>query len=329
MANLLPILLVGGAAFVAVKGKKKRRRKKELPPPPDNGEIKKKAVPEPKPEPQPEPTPEPKPDPTPQPGPDPEPDPGQKRPTGPSGVGTCVQYLYNRVPERIDPAIGDVLSVQAAGMFDEALWYFYIRPSAQMKVYNQVAERFLRMREEQERPTVGSVVLREELEKINSGCNWDRPVETLSKPEQLVWDDAKRLMWLAMEMTGFRDPTPPSLMKTGDRLLVTRQSLGMPDPGIPENGLQLGQRVEFLGTDESLDNVEHLFGQVSKLTGHNGEKNLFELRLVGDFQGQNVSPKLSDKHGFKFFKGTGKGSNAFFRRNSPTGIYRIFPRGVV
>jgi len=331
MANLLPILLIGGGAFALTRSKKKRRKKGyDLPPPPEDGEIEKKSTVKPIPEPTPSPTPEPAPEPVPEPGPGPEPTPtpDEKRPTGPSGVGTCVQYVYNRVAEPLDPEIGKVLSVQAASMFADPMWDFYIRQNVQIKLYNQLASRFSKMRQGQERPTVSSVVLRQELEKINSGCNWDGTIESWSKPEQLVWDDAKRIMWLAMEMTGFRDPLSPSLMKTGNRLVVTRESLGMPDPGIPEAGLSLGQRVEFLGTDESLDNVEHLMGQVTRLTGPNGEKNLFELTLVGDFQGRDVSPKLSEKHGFKFFKGTQKGSNAFFRRNSPTGIYRIFGKGV-
>ena len=330
MANLLPILLIGGGAFALTRKKKKRKGKGyDLPPPPEDEEKKKaEVVPQPQPTPEPKP-PGPVPDPTPQPGPSPTPSPDEKRPTGPSGVGTCVQYVYNRVPEYLDPSIGERLSVSAAGMFEEPLWHFYIRRPAQIKIYNQVAQRFSGMRQGQERPTLASVVLRQELEKINSGCNWDQPIESLSKPEQMVWDDAKRLAWVAMEMTGFRDPLPPSLMKTGNRLVVTRESLGLPDPGIPQAGLTLGQRVEFLGTDQSMDNAEHLIGQVSRLVGPNGEQNMFELRMVGDFQGKDVAPRLSEKHGFKFFKGTGQGSNVFFRRNSPTGIYRIFPKGVV
>jgi hypothetical protein len=343
MTNLLPILLLGGGALLVMKKKKKKKKPAEVDATGKPARVEKEPVkppvPEPDlgeedeieptpPEPVPDDLPEPGPAPVPEPGPEPEPQPGKKRPLGPSGVGTCVQYLYNRDPEPLDPAIGKVLSTQAAQAFPEELWHFYIRTAAQVKIYNAVSAQFLRMMQGQERRRLASTVLREEMEEINSGCNWEGPIESLSKPEQLVWEDAKRLVHLAMLMTGFRDPAPETLFKTGKRLTVPRAAFGDPDPGIPQDGLSIDQRVEIVATDLGMENAEHLIGKVSRLTGPNGEKNLFEIQIVGKFQGQDVSPGLTEKHGFKFFSETNQGSNAFFSRKGPTGIYRIFPKGV-
>ncbi len=333
MANLLPILLLGGVAAVMMKKKKKKKKPTEVDttgtekklPEPDLGEEEEVDGDEDA-----EPTPDdlPKPEPVPGPGPQPEPEPGKKRPMGPSGVGTCVQYLYNRDPEYLDPAVGHVLSTQAATAFPEELWYFYIRRAAQVKIYDAVAGRFLRMTQGQDRRKISSSILREEMEKINSGCNWEGPIESLSKPEQLVWEDAKRLVHLAMMMTGFRDPQPSSLFKTGKRLTVPRAAFSDPDPGIPQDGLSIGQRIEIIATDLGMENAENLIGRVSKLSGPNGEKDLFEIRIVGQFQNKDVSPGLTEKHGFKFFESNNQGSNVFFSRKGPTGIYRIFAKGV-
>lgn len=336
--NLFPLLLVAGGVALVMKKKKKKasradaagepdRAKKPLPLPDLGEEEEEGEEDEVEPTP-PEPGPEPEPD-VPEPGPEPEPQPGKKRPLGPSGVGTCVQYLYNRDPEYLDQAVGHVLSTEAATAFPEELWYFYIRAGAQVKIYNAVAGRFLQMMQGQDRRRVSSSVLREEMEKINSGCNWEGPIESLSKPEQLVWEDAKRLTYLAMLMTGFRDPSPDALFKTGKRMTIPRVAFGDPDPGIPKDGLSIDQRVEIIATDFGMENAEHLIGRVSELSGPNNEQNLFEIRIVGKFQGQDVSPGLTEKHGFKYFKGNDQGSNAFFSRKGPTGIYRIFPKGVV
>jgi hypothetical protein len=76
-------------------------------------------------------------------------------------------------------------------------------------------------------------------------------------------------------------------------------------------------------TDTTQEYAEHIIGEIAKMTGPNGEPDLFEIRIIDKFQGTNVAPQLRTKHGFK------TGSNAYFSQKGPTGIYRIFPQGMV
>lgn len=337
MANILPIMLLGGGALLLMGGKKKRRTKpttqktpERLPSVEEDEDLDEKEQEaerpkaEPVPGPGPAPVPEPMPEPEPGPGPMPEPEePSGKPEIGPSGAGLCVNPVYNRDPEYLTPDI--MIAQKTLSMFAEPEYYFYIRHDFQKKLYDYMYGRFKAMKDGHERRTVASVVLREALKHFNSGCKWEVPVDSLSKPEQLVWDGGRRLAIMAQVTVGLEDPGYKQLFQTGQRYTVTRDSLGDPDPGF--YGAQKkpipGTRVEILATDPTQENAEHLIGEILKMSGPNGEPNLFEIRIVDKFQGIDVAPRLRTKHGFK------TGSNAFFSQKGPTGIYRIFQQGMV
>jgi hypothetical protein len=122
-------------------------------------------------------------------------------------------------------------------------------------------------------------------------------------------------------MVNYSDPHPDYLFKTGKRYTMPRLPLGLPDE--PMISPKINRRVMILATDKSLQNAEHLIGRVSKLTGPNGEPGKFEIRIVDTFKGEDVTPKLSSKHGFKDL------SNAYFSKATPTGIYRLYAEGTV
>jgi len=329
------LLLAGGAALLLLGGKKKRTKKKSdssngdaLPKPPEDENMDESdgSEPAPAPGPTPVPTPVPGPDPEPEPSPAPEdPDtPDMKPKIGPSGVGSCANEIYNRSAEYLQPGL--TVSQKAMTMFSNQEYFFYIRGGFQTKLYNYMLERFAAMKNGQERRTVASVVLRESLKHFNSGCKWEYPADSLTEPEQLVWQGGTRLAMMAQTTSGLSpDPGFNNLFQTGSRYSVTREALGDPDPGFygAQQKPAPGRRVEILVTDKSQEHAEHIIGEFVKLTGPNGEPNLFEVRIIDKFQGQNVAPRLRTKHGFK------TGSNAFFSQKGPTGIYRIFPEGMV
>jgi len=330
MPSMLPILLLGGGAVLLMAAGKKKKKKlakaevKPVGPLPDvsgdedldkkddEGKLPTKPV---------EPTPTPEPTPVPAPT-----EPTGKPAVGPSGAGTCVSGIYASDPQYLDPAIGDVLNQQALTMFPESKYFFYITPKVQIKLYNQIGDRFNKMLSEQERKTLASVVLREELKKINSGCEWEGPISNMSEPGRLVWSDAIRILALAQLMTGFKDPSESELFQTGSRFTVSKKSLGEPDPGFinaaNKQGL-IGRRVEIIATDKPMGNAEHIIGEITKLSGPSGEQDQFEVRIVDRFRGADVTPQLRAYHKFK------TGSNAYFSQRGPTGIYRIFPEGMI
>ena len=348
MANALPLILVGGVALYLVSGKKKKKRKStkatpapEKPSTPLPGVTKDEDldaadggafVPDPSPPPRPA-APRPAPAPTPtspaitpsgpavqpdEPPPDPEPQPQ----LGPTGTGSCANPIYVRDPVPL-AKIG--ASPAARTMFTPEGYYFHIRPEDQQLIFKELVQRFERQKNEQERRTVSSVILRETLKKYNSNCAWETPIESLGEPEQLVWDSARRLLMMAQVTVGVEDPGFSKMFQTGERFTVSRDALGDPDPGFmsAQKKPEIDQRVEIIATDKSLGNAEHIIGKIERLTGPNGEPNLFEIRIVDTFQGEDVKPRLRTKHGFK------AGSNAFFSQKGPTGIYRIFPQGMV
>ena len=168
-------------------------------------------------------------------------------------------------------------------------------------------ERFSAMKNGHERRTVASVILREGLKHFNAACKWENPVDSWDEPEQLVWEGGARLAMMAQATSGLpSDPGLDSLFQTGSRYSVTRQALGETDPGFygAQKKPEPGQRVEILVTDKTQEHAEHVIGEFVKLSGPNGEPDLFEVRIVGEFNGSNVTPKLRTKHGFKV------GSNA-------------------
>lgn len=262
----------------------------------------------------PEPSPEPQPGPA-LPGPE-----KPVRPLGPSGAGSCANSIYRRDAIYIDPAVADRLNQGALTAYNESGYYFYIRHDAQDEIFDLGLTTFASMAAKKTPPTLRSVVLREILLGINNKCNWNAPTDKFDKVMKLVWDDGIRLMVLAQMMAGYTDPHPDNLFKTGKRYTMPRMPLGMPDPGASK--VELNQRVEIIATDKSLQNAEHIFGRISKLSGPNGEPDRFEIKIVPEFQSSYVVPKRTEKHGFKEL------SNAYFSKNSPTGIYRFYGIGV-
>jgi hypothetical protein len=324
----LPLLLLSGAALVLMPKRKTSTKKKESRKPAREKpeEEKQEDLDEEDDEPV---TPEPKPSPEPSPGPGPVPEPPVipddegpygKPPIGPSGVGSCANPVYNRDPEYFTPEV--TVAQKALVRFSEPEMFFYIRNPMQTKIYNYMLGRFEAQKKGQERRTVASVVLRDALEHVNSGCKWDHAASTLTKPEQLVWEGGARLSVMAQITAGLDDPKQSQLFQTGSRYTVTRASLGDPDEGFGGSNPNPGQRVEFIGTDSSLEHAEHIIAELIKLTGPQGEPDMFEVRVVEKFQGHNVAPKMRAQHGFKV------GSNAFFSKKGPTGIYRLFPAGM-
>jgi len=340
MPNHLPLLIAGGAAlFILSGGKKKKKRKPSSAKstPSDNGHtlppVKDEDLDEPAPQPKKPTTRPPSSTPTLPPSPTPT-EPIPKIPTtpsepygkpaiGPTGVGSCANSIYTRDPEYLTPDIMTANNALAA--FNEEGYFFYIRHDFQKNLYDYMLERFAAMKNGQERRTVASVVLREGLKHFNSGCKWENPIDTLGAPEQKVWEGGARLAIIAQITVGIQDPGFSEMFATGNRFTITRDSMGETDPGFMnaqnKNGL-IGRRIEILASDKSQENAEHIIGEIVKLSGPNGEPNLFEARVVGTFQGNDVSPRLRNKHGFK------TGSNAYFSQLGPTGIYRIFPEGM-
>lgn len=333
MTNPLPILILGGGALLLLTGKKKKKKSSKskgadaLPPPPEGEDLDDEdAAPSPAPGPGPSPSPDPSPTPSPKPpGPTPfEPsEPYGKPEIGPSGAGSCANQIYNRDPMYLSPDIS--ITDKALNLFSEPEYYFYLRGDFQTKLYNYMLQRFQAMKSGQERRTVASVVLREALKHFNSGCKWEVAIDSLAKPEQLVWSSGQRLAIMAQVTAGIEDPSYKDLFQTGSRFSITRESLGEPDPGFygAQKKPAPGTRVEVLVTDKTQESAEHIIGEVAKLTGPNGEPYMFEIRIIDKFQGADVSPRLRTKHGFKV------GSNVYFSQKGPTGIYRIFPHGMV
>lgn len=326
--NPLPLLALGGAALLLAGGKKKKKK------PVDTGqELPDVTGDDSSADPYEEPSggSSAKPGTTPQPGAgDPEPMPGPstpapdkpKRPLGPSGSGSCVNAVYTREAQYIDPAVADRLSQGALTLFSEAGYYFYIRRDWQDKLFDAALSTFASMGAQQTWPTLRSVVLREILmDDSNTECDWNVPTSDFDAPMSLVWDDGMRLMTLAQVMANYSDPHPDNLFKTGKRYTMPRLPLGISEQGFATP--KMDQRVMILATDKSLQNAEHLIGRVSKLSGPNGESDRFEIRIVDTFQGKSTRPDLTAKHGFKAL------SNAYFSKNAPTGIYRFYQEGMV
>jgi len=331
MANPAALLIIGGGALFLMGGKKKRRSSssksktstksdvgKALPGLEDEDMDKEEGASVPSPTPSKPSTPSTPSQPLPSPS-----EPFGKPSIGPTGVGTCVNSIYNRDPEYMTP---DVLTANGAmSIFQESDYFFYIRRDFQKKIYDYMLKRFMNMKNGHERQTVASVVLREALKHFNSGCDWQGPIDTLSEPEKAVWDGGRRLAIMAQVTAGVKDPGYDQLFRTGNRFVIHRASLGEPDPGFMgsnEKSSLMNRRVEFIATDETQENAEHVFGEIVRLTGPNNEPNLFEVRVVETFQGVDVSPRLRSKHGFKV------GSNLFLSQQGPTGLYRIYQEGM-
>jgi len=327
MPSALPLLLVGGAAVIILGGKKKKKStSKSLPPtgevpndlPTLEGEDEDLDIDPSSSSPTPTPTPT-----TPA---LPEPTESNAKPAiGPTGSGSCATSLYSRDPMYITDNVS--MAQNSWSLYPEKGYYFYINHDGQKKLYDYMLNRFEAMESGEEVRTVASVVLREALKNFNSDCNWESPIDSLSEPERLVWDGGSRLVNIAQFTAGIEDPGQGDLFQTSQRFTITRNSLGTVDPGFMgvDNAAKqdlIDRRVELLATDTTQENAEHIIGKIRKMSGPNGEPNLFEVEILGTFQGADVAPRLKLKHGFKV------GSNAYFSQPGPTGIFRMFPKGM-
>ena len=182
--------------------------------------------------------------------------------------------------------------------------------------------RMVNMKDGREDPTVRSVIVREELKKLNSGTPWEDDISLQHPAIGLVWDSALRLAYLISVALNFGEELSVSdlVQVKGSLYTVPRGALGMTTDSA--RNIEKNQRVEILATDPSFENAEHLIARVLE-TAPSGDNNLFRIEIVQSFQGKDVAPALQDKHGFKV------GQKASFSKNAPTGIYRIFPRGMV
>jgi len=242
-------------------------------------------------------------------------------PDGPDASGTSVQSFYARKPQYIDPDVANRLGSKALTSLPEQEFYFYLTRRFQKQLFDAIRSRIANMKSGQEDPTVLSVIVREELKKINSGTPWEDDISLQHPAIDLAWDSALRLGHLASVDLGFEEPSTSELFKVkGSLYTVPRNALGMTTDSA--RNIEKNQRVEILATDQSLENAEHLIARVLD-TAPSGNSGLFRLEIVQSFQGKNVAPALQDKHGFKV------GQKASFSKNAPTGIYRIFPRGMV
>jgi len=247
---------------------------------------------------------------------------GSNPPLGPSAENTSVASIYARQPEYVDPSILRSLDSRASTSMPDSDFYFNLNRRIQKRLYDAFVRRMAAMKAGQESPSIRSVIVREELKKINSGTPWEDDISTQHPAIQAVWDSGLRLAYLASLETALGDdPDPTDLFTVKSSLFtVPRQALGFSSDSA--RNVQRDQRIEFIATDRSLENAEHLIGRVID-TSPNGNNDMFRIEIVRSFQGKDAAPSLSSKHGFK------AAQKLSFPKKAPTGIYRIFPRGMV
>lgn len=312
MAKLNTLLLLGGAAVAAIALSSKPKKKsngegEELPKPPARGSGEKKD----------EPAEEPADEPAEEPADEPEEPQAPPKPNGPSGAGTTVSGVYTPAPEYISPEVANQLSDSILTAYPEKDWYLYARRHVQEKLFNALVNRYRKIEEGLEAPTLSSVVVREELNNINSGTAWEGPISALHPAAQKFFESVKFLDKIAKQHTGFKDPLPSHINLFGKTLhTITRGALGLKSDSA--KNINMDQRVEIIATDKSLQNAEHLIGRVVDLAPNDNDDK-FRIEIVGVFQGQDVKPDLTSKHHWKV------GQKASFDKTAPTGIYRIFP----
>lgn len=325
MAKISPVLLLGAGAAVLIAARRK--------PTPSDGEEGIDEVDgdglgsvedEPSDEPAPKPTPAPKP------GDVPPPDVGEEDeqfpppiPAGPSGVGSCANGIYTREPVYIQPEVASNLNDAAMTVHKTYLWG-HIRPVTQVKVFGQIWDWYANALMDQAPRTVRSVIVRETLKDINSGCPWETRQDKFTDVQKLVWESGWKLAVLAEKDTGWTfKPNKTDLFETGGLYTVPRVALGMPKVGAAN--IPVGRRVEIIASDSSTNYAEHLIGKVTEISG---DKFKFKVEVVRTFKGNNVEPKLSQKHGWTFNKNSNRGTSRWFNRTGHSGIYRIYPQGV-
>lgn len=326
MAKISPVLLLGAGAAVVLMAS---RRKPD--PASDEGgekidEIDGDDLPSVEDEPEEEPAPKPSPRPTPgDPIPEQVPDVEEEEfappiPFGPTGVGSCANSVYTREPVYIQPEIASKLNDAAMTMNETYLWG-YIRPATQVKAFGQIWDWYANAEMDQAPRTVRSVIVRDTLKDINSGCPWETRQDKYTDVQKLVWESAWKLAALAEKDTGWSfKPQKADLFETGSLYTVPRSALGMPNAHA--QNIPVGRRVEIIATDEGTNYAEHLIGKVTEISG-----NKFKVEVVRTFSGKNVEPKLGQKHGWTFNKQSNRGTSRWFNRSGTSGIYRIYPQG--
>jgi len=255
----------------------------------------------------------------------------KRPPRGPEAPGEPVASIYSAEGVFMPPEIADALTADSAASLPENRFYFHLAPRIQIELFDRFVGRFSDMVGGAENPTLPQVVAREELSKINSGSDWTAPQESFTDAQKLVWHSALGLAHLAAINTGFSKTIGPKLEKvktfraSPNMYTVIRESLGMPNLTMrskqDKDLIALDQRVEILALSEDKTHAEHIIGRVADLSP-NGDSSKLRVEIVDSFQGTDVTPQLSDYHNFD------AGSLGIFEKRSPSGIYRVFPKGM-
>lgn len=193
-----------------------------------------------------------------------------------------------------------------------------------------------------ERSVVG-VVTREVLKRLMPGCAWDGdPLafaeeyipgqQTYGSFESTIWRSAWDLVTAAAAQVGFNmggsNPAASLLAVPGaPGAVIGRKYLELPEFGTSAMELPVGRRVELLVGDFTKGQLprpgfiyaERVYAVVSK---HDPYTNVPIVEIIGRFNGRDVSPLYSRKHGF------GVGKTIKLYKTGTTGIRRIFKQGV-
>jgi len=252
-------------------------------------------------------------------------------PRGPDATEERLSTIYSPEAIFMTPEIAKVLTSDSAASLPENRFYFYLKRSVQTKIFDRFVQRFEAMSSGAESPTLEDVVAREELHKINSGEDWSAPTSSFSQAKNLVWRSALGLAKLASINTGFskilgRDHSNVEIFSPGPNLqTVKRESIGMPTLTMrskqDKDLIAVDQRVELLAVGKEPGDTEHIIGRVSDLSP-NGDSQKVLVEIIDEFQGKDVAPRLNESHNFK------AGTLGTFAKKSPTGIYRVFPKGM-
>lgn len=255
----------------------------------------------------------------------------KRPPRGPEAPNEPVGAIYSAEPVFMPPEIANELTADSAATLPENRFYFYLAPRIQSQLFNRFVKRFKAMADASESPTLPEVVAREELNKINSGEDWGAPVEDFSKAKTLAWYSALGLARLATVQTGFAKILGKELEKvelfrsSPNMYTVMRESLGMPNLTMrskqDKDLIAVDQRVELLAVSQDKEHAEHIIGRVSDLAP-NGDPEKIAIEVIDTFQGVDTTPQLTAHHGF------GPGSLGIFNKRSPSGVYRVFPKGL-
>jgi len=245
-------------------------------------------------------------------------------------IERCISSLYSpseKLSENILKNISEINKDKLPKLLSLNNDKINISKSFQDLLYLKFFDRYMKMKSGREMPLPPSIVIREELSKLLPDCNWDEDISTKNEEHKNIWVSALIISSVARLVANYLQDDKNKLFKTGKRYTIPREYLNLSESAIASEDIELDQIIAFIATDFNLDNIEIVYGRVSKLSGPNGESDKFELRVIDEFNGNNVEPKLSNRHKFKYKKDN-QSSNAFFSRIPPTGIYQIYPKGM-